>query len=271
MTRRMSLIAVCCSSASRVWLKRRTLSIAMAACRANVCTSATWLGENCTGSRRKRKMPPYAPPSRMSGTDRTARAPSGDDARLRVGILGVEQRHDVRVVNRHAVQRGAAGEGRALERDAPGGCASGSLLERVVGGRLQVFAFDEQHAREGCVAELRGALCHGIEHRLHVGGRARDRVQDVRDRRLLLERLLRLVEEAHVLDPDRRLAGERLDQRDLLGAERSRLVAPQCEHADRTILAHQRDAHDRAEAVFRLRRPGIGVLARRAAARCRHD
>ena len=40
-----------------------------------------------------------------------------------------------------------------------------------------------------------------------------------RGRRLLLERLFRLVEQAHVLDGDHRLVGEGLEQRDLLVGE----------------------------------------------------
>ena len=55
-TRRISLIAVCCSSASFVSLNSRTLSIAIAAWRANVCTSATWSGRTGRGSRRNRQM-----------------------------------------------------------------------------------------------------------------------------------------------------------------------------------------------------------------------
>ena len=58
MTRRIWLVAVCCSSLSFVSLKRRALSMAMAACRAKVSTSATWLGENSPGSRRHRKIAP---------------------------------------------------------------------------------------------------------------------------------------------------------------------------------------------------------------------
>ena len=75
MTRRISLIAVCRSSASFVSLNRRTLSIAIAACRANVSISTTWSGENSPGVKRWTKMPPYAVFSRISGTASTARMP----------------------------------------------------------------------------------------------------------------------------------------------------------------------------------------------------
>ena len=45
------------------------------------------------------------------------------------------------------------------------------------------------------------------------------------DARLLVERLLRLVEQPHVVDRDRGLARERLDQRDLVGREQARIAA----------------------------------------------
>ena len=66
------------------------------------------------------------------------------------------------------------------------------------------------------VAQPQRALGDRVEHRLHVGRRARDHAQDLADRRLLLERFLGLVEQAHVFDRDRRLVGEGLQQRDLL-------------------------------------------------------
>ena len=71
-----------------------------------------------------------------------------------------------------------------------------------------------------------------VEHRLRVGDRAADHLQDLAGRRLLLERLLRLVEQPHVLDRDHRLVGEGLQQLDLLLAERPadsrgrRMIAP---------------------------------------------
>ena len=67
----------------------------------------------------------------------------------------------------------------------------------------------------------------GVEHRLHVRGRASDHSQDVGGSRLLLERLgqigvsrLELLEQAHVLDGDHRLVREGLEQSDLSVSER---------------------------------------------------
>ena len=62
-----------------------------------------------------------------------------------------------------------------------------------------------------------------LEHRLGVGDRAADHLQHLGGRRLLLQRLLGLVEQAHVLDRDHGLVGEGLHQADLGSAERPHL------------------------------------------------
>ena len=67
--------ARCWSSASFVSLNSRTLSMAMAACRAKVSSSATWSGVNARGSRRQAYSTPYTPLSRVSGIASTARNP----------------------------------------------------------------------------------------------------------------------------------------------------------------------------------------------------
>ena len=95
---------------------------------------------------------------------------------------------------------------------------------------------DQVHRRDRRVAQARGALGDRVEHRLHVGRRARDHAQDLADRRLLVERVLRLVEEAHVVDRDRRLAREGLQQRDLVGRERPLLAAPEQDRTRRRRL-----------------------------------
>ena len=184
-TRRISLIAVCCSSASFVSLNRRTLSIAIAAWRANVSTSATWSGEKRPGSRRKRKMPPYAPPSRISGTPSTAR-----NSRLTFsaapGNSVSRNGDDVGDMNGRAVHGRAPGDRRAVVRY---GQADESRVDRIIGRRHEPVSLDDHHACVGRVAQVRGALGHRLQHRLHVGRRARDHAQDLADRRLLLERI----------------------------------------------------------------------------------
>jgi hypothetical protein len=55
----------------------------------------------------------------------------------------------------------------------------------------------------------------GLEHRLHVGGRRGDHLEDVGRGGLPFERLLRLVEQPHVLDGDKGLVHKCADQFDL--------------------------------------------------------
>ena len=84
------------------------------------------------------------------------------------------------------------------------------------------------------------ALCNGIEHRPHVTRRAGNDAQDLADRGLLIERLLRLVEQADIVDGDRRLAGERLHQRDLVGREQTGLAPEKEDGPVGATFTHQR-------------------------------
>ena len=60
--------------------------------------------------------------------------------------------------------------------------------------------------------------------------------------------LLELLEQAGVLDGERRLAGERLEQSDDLGRELAGLLAADHQHAEDALLAEQRHGEQRAEA-----------------------
>src|SRR5438132_677054 len=68
---RTSLMAVCCSSASRVSSKRRPFSIAIAAWSANACTSSISRSLNGRTSYRDRTTAPIPRPSLSIGTPRT--------------------------------------------------------------------------------------------------------------------------------------------------------------------------------------------------------
>jgi hypothetical protein len=72
-----------------------------------------------------------------------------------------------------------------------------------------------------------------VEHRLGVGDRAADDLQDRGRGRLLLERLLGLVEQARVLDRDHRLVGEGAQQPLLLVVKRAQVRAADQDRADR--------------------------------------
>jgi len=95
-------------------------------------------------------------------------------------------------------------------------------------------------------AETHRLLDHRGEHALEVERGAVDRVKDLADRGLPLERLVRLVEQTHVLDRDRRLVRERTQELDLVVAERPDLGATEEDRADRLSLAQQRCCQCRA-------------------------
>src|SRR5688500_47687 len=82
---------------------------------------------------------------------------------------------------------------------------------RIIATRTQMrlAVLDQADARLAS-EQTRRALDDGIEYWLLVRRTAADHLQDLRSRGLLLERLLRLVKQAHVLDGDHRLVGERL-------------------------------------------------------------
>ena len=69
-------------------------------------------------------------------------------------------------------------------------------------------------------AQFGGATRDGVEHRLQVGWRTADYAQDFGGGRLLLQRLLGLVEQPGVLDGYQRLPGEALRDGDLTVRER---------------------------------------------------
>ena len=86
-----------------------------------------------------------------------------------------------------------------------------------------------------------------------------------RRRRLLLERLFRLVEQADVLDGDDRLVGEGLEQGDLFVAESPRVFAKHSDRADgETFPEHRHDQDapvaEGAGGRLKVRRPDLGVL-----------
>src|SRR5262245_41193064 len=92
------------------------------------------------------------------------------------------------------------------------------------------------------LAQVHCLLENRVEDRLQVARRAADDLEDLRSRGLTLERLLRFVEQPHVLDRDRRLVGERLQQRNLLVAERPDLHSAQEDHAECSAFTQQWDS-----------------------------
>jgi hypothetical protein len=124
---------------------------------------------------------------------------------------------------------------------------------------VQHPALDPEHGGSGSVTEPQGAPYYGVEHRLNVGGGARDDTQDLGRCRLLLQRLgqvtvtdLELLEEPHVLEGDDRLVGKGLEQLDLLVAEGRGLQAPGVENTDKLAVTEHGHRQDAARTLDRV-------------------
>ena len=116
----------------------------------------------------------------------------------------------------------------------------------VHGNGTEAIAFAEVHRAEFGLADARGILQHGLEHRLQFAGRRTDDTQHVRRRRLLLQRLAQFVEQPRVLDGDDGLGGEVLHQLDLLVGERPHLLAIDADDANELVVLEHGDHEERA-------------------------
>src|SRR5262249_43537128 len=106
-----------------------------------------------------------------------------------------------------------------------------------------------QHSKLG-TANPYGVLQHGVEHRLQLASRAGDNLENLRGRRLLLQRLreivralAQLVEQSRVLDGDHSLRGKVLHQFDLFVGERAHLRTIHVDRADKLALFKHRHHH----------------------------
>ena len=100
----------------------------------------------------------------------------------------------------------------------------------------------------------RRALDDGVEHRLHVRGRAADDAEHLGRCRLMLQglaqfcvALLEFFEQPHVLDGDHRLVGEGFEKRDLLIEKGRTSVRRIVNHPNRNAFAEQRRGQNRSD------------------------
>ena len=113
-----------------------------------------------------------------------------------------------------------------------------------MGDRVQELAVEPTRDAVVRFAQTNGAFYDRFEDRLRVGRRAADDLEDFGRRGLPLQRLPGLVEQAHVLDRDHGLRGERLDQRDVSLVENLRFVMRGTDGADHLAIAqHGREDH----------------------------
>ena len=94
--------------------------------------------------------------------------------------------------------------------------AGGGIVQRNGSKRAPL---EKEHVAEFGVTDPCRVLQHGLKHRRQVARRARNDLQDVRRRSLLLQRLGQLarallfgINKPHVLDRDHRLVGKGLQK-----------------------------------------------------------
>ena len=112
---------------------------------------------------------------------------------------------------------------------------------------MQQFAVETRRGSQARPAQHPSALGDRIEYGLHVGRRTADDLENLRRRRLPLQRLPGFVEQPRILDRDHRLVGEGLQQGDFLFRKRGAPVAPARHEnrADATPFPQQRGDDDR--------------------------
>src|SRR6516162_5058069 len=127
---------------------------------------------------------------------------------LIVGVLRVDD------VDRLQIADGTAGNRGVVQRQR---FLAGLLPEiaerRGNSGHLVIDNGDIDNLR---LAYAGGVLGYRVQHRLHVTRGIGDYAENAADRRLLLQRLLGLVEQPRVLHRNNRLRGETFEKRDLL-------------------------------------------------------
>src|SRR5262249_30376885 len=124
---------------------------------------------------------------------------------------------------------------------------------------VPVNAVDEGIER---LAEAGCALGDRVEHRLDISRRTTDELENLASGGLPFQRLLRLGEQAHILDGDDGLVGEGLEQGDLPIGEAPGRVSTDADGPDSLALAQER-YRDHAPATGTLdrapREPGRGL------------
>ena len=250
MTRRISLVAVCCSRASVRSAFRacssassRAFSMAMTAWSAKVSSRATCRSVKSSGSFRRSAITPTAEDPRIRGTERTARTPrlraistlSGNSATSaeRSATWTVTPSSNARP---DAVPRTSGRENspRVPRRHRP-----------VVGGQHEPVAVGTVDGGVDRFAQPGRARRDRLEHRLKIGRRSADHPQDLAGRGLLVPGLGERLLEPGALRPHLAQRGlEGLDHRGELGVglwrHRSTLGGDWGVKIGRHTLAHRR-------------------------------
>jgi len=127
-------------------------------------------------------------------------APTDHPGDCRILVLWIEL--DVRNVDDRAVEDGPPGDERAGRAR---GIDATKLRETlgadvVLGGEVDSLAIESKGCAENPVAQVHGTPDDRVEDRLHVGGRARDDLENLARGHQVAVPRLQLLEQAHILD-----------------------------------------------------------------------
>src|SRR5262249_1234974 len=100
----------------------------------------------------------------------------------------------------------------------------------------------------GCFTQPGGILCDHIQDGLNIRRRTGDDTKYFGRRRLLLQRLFKLIEQPHVLNGDHRLIGEGFEQLDLSLCERTDFRPANLNRTDCETITQQRRCQHSAKA-----------------------
>ncbi len=224
--------------ASWVCLNSRAFWIAITAWSAKVLSSAISLSENGLGGWRIIMIEPIPRSSHSIGT--TGGRVVADEFD-HVAHRGRRIGHGSHVGHVNGTSRANDPRRDGLIERPGEGTRNGVERRPAPRGRMHQLVVAEQEDAQLLDGEQVPATVEDlVEHRCGVGHRTADHLQHLGRGGLLLQRLLGLVEQPHVLDRDHRLVGEGLEQPDVLFGEGPHLGASHQDRAEGASFAHQR-------------------------------
>ena len=245
MTLRISAVAVCSCSDSvssrvRAWTSSnsRTFSIAITAWSEKVSSNSICFRLNGLRSRTY-----HGQGAEDYAFAQQRHADGGSDARRSrlIGALELRIGEDIR--NMYGAPFGdRPAERRAAIRFRRVALEMLALLRREAVGRGYRISVAEAPPDDRLIrlAEPDRQFGQGIEYRLQIEGRAADDLEHVGGGGLLLQQFAQLVEQAHVLDGDDRLAGEIGEQPDLPVREGTNFLAIDRDDPDQLFVLEHR-------------------------------
>src|SRR5262249_44909958 len=255
MTPRIWLVAVCCSNDSFNSLNNRTFSIAITAWSAKVSSSLIWIGVKGRTSMRRAPIVPTSSPCRRRGAIKKVRNPRIEPISGEIVLLA-----HVGNVERPMLAHPGKPWVVNIDLDAASRYGYGTKMSPYNHG---IPLPESQHHVINPTNPC-GALDDGIEHRLHIRGRAADDAEYFGRCGLMLQCLAQFcvalpefLEQPNVFNRDDGLVGKSLEESDLLIGERTNFGPQHPQRSDSRPLPQQRRKRHAAVPIALLHRLGL--------------